>query len=80
MGADVRAQSASYDEEYDGVIYNNIQINGVSMTGYKKDILSKIGKPQRITKMVSDANDDHWFEYHYDRTILRVEGKRNAHS
>jgi len=66
------AQAVPYDEEYDSVIYKKIEINGVPMSGNKKDILSKIGKPQKITKMVSDATTDHWFEYHYGRTILRV--------
>ena len=72
VGSGLSAQRLPYAEEYDSVIYENIQINGVPTTGNKKDILYKIGKPQKITKMVSDANSDHWFGYHYGRTILHV--------
>jgi len=71
-GSGLYAQGVAYEEEYDSVIYENIQINGVPVTGNKKDILNKIGKPQKITKFVSDATTDHWFEYHYGPTILQV--------
>lgn len=65
-------QATAFSEQYDSVIYEKVQINGVPMSGDKKDILSKIGKPQKITKFVSDATTDHWFEYRYGRTILQV--------
>lgn len=66
------SQKIPFSEEYDSVIYKKVQINGVFMSGTKKDILKQIGNPQKITRYVSDANEDHWFEYHYDRTILHV--------
>jgi len=66
------AQEAPFSKKYDSVVYDKVQINGVTMSGTKKDILKKIGKPQKITKYRNDSNDDHWFEYHYDRTILEV--------
>jgi hypothetical protein len=61
-----------YEEEYDSVVYGNIQINGVPATGTKKDIVKRIGKPQKITRFVSDATTDRWWEYRYDSTILQV--------
>jgi len=66
------SQEIPFSQQYDSVIYEKVQINGVFMSGTKKDILKQIGKPQKITRYVSDANDDHWFEYHYDRTTLHV--------
>jgi len=71
------SQEIPFSQRYDSVIFPKVQINGVPMTGTKKDIIKKIGKPQKITRYVSDANDDHWYEYHYGRTILEVsyEGK-----
>ena len=53
------SQRIPFSEEYDSVIYKKVQINGVFMSGTKKDILKQIGKPQKITRYVSDANDDH---------------------
>jgi hypothetical protein len=66
------AQEVPFFKKYDSVNYQKVQINGVPISGTKKDILRKIGKPQKITKYRNDSNDDHWFEYHYDRTILEV--------
>jgi hypothetical protein len=66
------SQEIPFNQRYDSVIFQKVQINGVIISGTKRDILNKIGKPQTITRYVSDANDDHWFEYHYDRTILEV--------
>ena len=72
LGSKLHAQETPYAEKYDSVIYKKIQINGVPMSGTKKDILKTIGKPQKITRFVSDATSDHWFEYHYGGTILQV--------
>jgi hypothetical protein len=72
VGSEVSGQRVLYDEEYDSVINDKIQINGVFLSGTKQDILRQIGKPDKITKYVSDANDDQWYEYHYGRTILQV--------
>jgi len=70
--SEVYAQGAPFSQKYDSVIYDKVQINGVLTTGTKKDIIKKIGRPQKITKYRSDANNDHWSEYRYGRTILQV--------
>ena len=72
VGGGLFAQDVPFSQKYDSVVYEKVQINGVATTGTKRDIVKKIGKPQKITKYRSDANDDHWLEYHYDRTILQV--------
>jgi hypothetical protein len=72
VGSGLYAQEVPFFKKYDSVNYEKVQINGVPMSGTKKDILKRIGKPQKITKYRNDSNDDHWFEYHYDHTILEV--------
>ena len=72
VGSGLYAQEVPFDQKYDSVVYEKVQINGVPMSGNRKDILKKIGKPQKITKFVSDATTDHWFEYHYGATTLHV--------
>lgn len=72
VGSGLSAQGVPFSRKYDSVVYEKIQINGVPMTGTKKDIVKKVGAPQKITKYRSGANGDHWLEYHYDRTILQV--------
>src|ERR1700737_1575081 len=61
-----------YSQQYDSIIYVKVQINGVSLGSTKKVVISKIGKPQKITKYKNGSNDDHWFEYHYDHSILEI--------
>ena len=72
VGSGLHAQEVPFFKKYDSVNYDKVQINGVPMTSTKKDILKKIGRPQKITKYRNDSNDDHWFEYRYDLTILEV--------
>lgn len=68
----VHAQEVPFFKKYDSVVYEKVQINGVPMLANKKDVVKKIGKPQKITKYRNDSNDDHWFEYRYGTTILQV--------
>lgn len=57
---------------YDSIPYQKVQINGLYTTVTKKELIQAYGKPQKITRYVSDANDDRWWEYHYGRTIMEV--------
>jgi hypothetical protein len=61
--ADLHAQEIPFARRYDSVIYDKVHINGVPTSG---------GKPQKITRHVSDATTHRWFEYHYGASILQV--------
>jgi hypothetical protein len=70
-------QAFCFGQTYNQIVFDQVKINNVRLGSNKNDLLQKIGKPNKITKYVSDANDDSWYQYYYKNAILEVSLKKD---